>query len=270
MSQGAVAKRVGWSLSKVQRIESGDVTVSGTDLLALLNLYGVTDAEEIEQLTEESRISRRQRWWTVPEYRQNLTPASAQLIQFEAEATAVRIYHPVVVPGLMQTPAYAKAVLDFHEGALTEQVRTVRLEARMRRRRQFLETEDGPHLLVILDEAALMREIGGLQVMAEQLTELAEVAQRPDVNIRIVPLDEGALLGMMGPFTVLDLGDDDPGDAVLYRESWVRDGIEHSLDEVGYHRRIFENLWQRSLDEAATIRAILAAAASLRSRADRM
>ncbi|HET6530843.1 MAG TPA: helix-turn-helix transcriptional regulator, partial [Actinoplanes sp.] len=96
LSQGAVAQRVRWSLSKIQRIEAGDVTVSGTDLRALLDLYGVTDSEEIEQLTEEARISRRQRWWTAPEYREHLTPGTLQLLQFEAEATAIRAYQPVL------------------------------------------------------------------------------------------------------------------------------------------------------------------------------
>src|SRR6266511_4790410 len=74
MSQGAVASRLGWSLSKMQRIEGGEVGVSVTDLRALLDVYGVVEPERIERLAEDARISRRQRWVTAPEYREHLTP----------------------------------------------------------------------------------------------------------------------------------------------------------------------------------------------------
>ena len=95
LSQSDVAQRLGWSMSKMQRIEAGEVTVSGTDLRALLDLYGGFSDEDIERLTEDSRISRRQRWWTAPEYRDHLTSGLMQLLQFEAEASGVRAYQPV-------------------------------------------------------------------------------------------------------------------------------------------------------------------------------
>ncbi len=270
LSQSAVADRVGWSMSKVQRIESGDVSVSGTDLRALLDLYGVTDAEEVEQLSEEARISRRQRWWTVAEYRRHLTPAYAQLLQFEAEATAVRSYQTVLIPGVLQTPAYAQAVIGSYDESLTADERRVRFDARMQRRRQFLESERASSHYVILDESILDRVIGGFEVMAEQFGDVARVARTPGVHIRIVPLTEGAILGQLGPFLLLDLGgDDDPDDAVLYRESFTRDSIEHSAAEITFHRRMFEKLWRRSLDEEKTVRALEATAAQLRTRADR-
>lgn len=268
-SQGAVAKRIGWSISKVQRIESGDVSISGTDLRALLDLYGVTDQEEIDQLAEEARISRRQRWWTAPEYRDHLTPGLTQLVQFETQATAIRSYQPVLVPGVMQTPAYAEFLFSWYDIGLTADGRRVRYNVRMQRRRQVIDSEDGPQYLLILDESVLKREIGGLEVMAEQLEKLAEIARRPRVNVRIVPFKEGAILGVIGHFTVLDLGDDDPDDAVLYRESFTRDSVDHDREEVRFHREMFETLWRLSLDEEKTIRAIMAEAALLRARIDR-
>ncbi len=268
-SQGVVARRIGWSLSKVQRIEAGEVSISGTDLRALLDLYGVTDPEEIDQLAEEARISRRQRWWTAPEYRDNLTPGTTQLLQFETEATAIRTYQPVLVPGVMQTRAYASFLINWFNEVLSEDARTVRYNVRMLRREQVIDSEDGPQYLLILDESVLKREIGGLGVMAEQLDALAEIARRPRVYVRIVPLPEGAILGLIGAFTVLDLDDEDVRDAVLYRESFTRDSLSHDRSEVQFHRNIFETLWQRSLDEEKTLRAIMAEAASLRARIDR-
>jgi transcriptional regulator with XRE-family HTH domain len=269
LSQGAVAAHMQWSISKVQRIESGDNAISGTDLRALLHLYDVTDAEEIEQLQEEARISRRQRWWTKPEYRENLTPATMQLLQFEAEARAIRSYQPVLVPGMFQTPEYAEYLLRFFEVSLTEEKRRVRLEVRVRRREQVLESGDSPQYYLILDESVLKREIGGLEVMADQLDVLADLARRPDIHVRIVPLEEGAILGSGGHFTVLDLAEDDFDDAVLYRESFTKDFIDHDPKEVAFHREMFETFWEQSLSEEKTIRAIIAEAALLRARVDR-
>ena len=115
----------------------------------------------------------------------------------------------------------------------------------------------------------LKREIGGLEVMAEQLEDLAAVAQRPDMHIRIVPFREGAILGLVGQFTVIDLTDEDYDDAVLYRESFTTDSIEHDPREIAFHREMFETFWRQSLDEEKSLRAIVAEAASLRARLDR-
>jgi transcriptional regulator with XRE-family HTH domain len=270
LSQGAVAGLIGWSLSKVQRIEAGDNAISGTDLRALLDLYGVIDPEEIDHLAEEARISRRQRWWARPEFREHLTPGTMQLLQFEAEAVAIRSYQPVLVPGNFQTPAYAEFLLDSFKTNLTDDQRRVRYDVRMQRRAQFLESADSPPHYLILDESVLGREIGGLEVMAEQLEQLAQIAERPDVHIRVIPLTQGAVLGLVGHFTVLDLSDDDSDDAVLYRESFTGDAIEHDPKEVKAHREMFERFWRESLDEEKTIRAINAVAASLRARIDRI
>jgi len=260
---------MGWSISKVQRIESGDNAVSGTDLRALLDLYGVTDMEEIEQLSEEARISRRQRWWTTPEFRQHLTPAMMQYLQFEAEAVAIRTYQPVIVPGLFQAPAYASFVLNFFGASLNGDEQRVRLDVRVRRQNQILAAGDGPRNFVILDESVLKREIGGPEVMADQLDQLVDIAGKPNVNIRIIPFDQGAILGLGGHFEVIELSEDDLEDAVLYRESFTKDSLDHDAKEVAFHREMFEKFWERSLNEEKTVRAIAAEAASLRARIDR-
>jgi len=269
LSQGAVAAHMQWSISKVQRIESGDNAISATDLRALLSLYDVADPEEIDQLLEEARISRRQRWWTNPEYREHLTQAMMQLIQFEAEAVEIRSYQPVLVPGMFQTPAYAQFLLGAPVFELTDVQQKVRLDVRMRRRQQVIESGDGPHFYLVLDESVLKRVIGGLQVTADQFDLLADLAQRPGIRIRIVEYTEGAVLGSGGPFTLLDLGEDGFDGAVLYRESFTTDLIDHDPKQVRFHRTVFETLWAQALNEEKTIRSIAAAAAQLRTRHDR-
>jgi transcriptional regulator with XRE-family HTH domain len=265
LSQSDVAQRLGWSMSKVQRIESGDVTVSGTDLRALLDLYGGFSDEEVERLAEDARISRRQRWWTAPEYREHLTSGLMQLLQFEAEATAIRVYQPVLIPGPLQTSSFAEIVLNWWSGQLSDQDRQVRHGVRMMRRAQVIEREDAPTYYLILDQSALEREIGGPKVMAEQLEALIDSSRRTNVRVRIVPYREGALIGgTFGPFTVLDLSEDDRDDAVVYRESYNTDSVLHDRKDVRFHREIFERLWQQSWSEELSLRAITAKASDLR------
>ena len=201
--------------------------------------------------------------------RAHVTAGLIQLLQFEAEATVIRTYQPVLVPGLLQTAGYADFLIGWYNKSLTQEDRRVRLQVRMQRQEQFLESEDGPTFLAILDESFLKREIGGARIMADQLDRLVELNGHPRVKVRIVPLREGALLGLMGQFSLLDLGDDDPDDAVLYRETFLNDNLEHDTEQIRYHRQMFEALWLRSLDEEQTNRQIIAEAAALRAGLDR-
>jgi transcriptional regulator with XRE-family HTH domain len=262
LSQTDVARKLGWSLSKMQRIEGGDVAVSLTDLRALLDVYGMTDAAEVARLTDDARASRRQRWVTPPEHRAYLTPALRQLIQFETQAVGVRAYQPMLIPGTLQTPAVADIILSSKSNRISGEERRVRYEFRMERRRRTFEDTAGPRYLLILDESVIKRHIGGAKVMAEQLRSLVEVAQRPNVKIRVVPLNKGALLGLVAPFQKLDLSEDND-DSVVYREWWDRDEIVHDPAEVRYVTEIFEELWAASLTEEATVSAIEAEAAAL-------
>jgi transcriptional regulator with XRE-family HTH domain len=267
LSQADVAHRLGWSMSKMQRIEAGDVTVSGTDLRALLDLFGGFSDEEIKQLNEDARISRRQRWWTAPEYRRHLTSGLMELLQFESEAAAIRVYQPVLVPGVLQTSSFAESILGWWDKSLSEEDRRVRLDVRRLRRTQVIEREDAPTYLLILDQSTLEREIGGPAVMAEQLEALIQDAHRPNLYVRIIPFREGALIGSLGPFTVLDLSEDEDDDAVLYRESYLADDVIHEPRDVRHHREIFEALWQQSWSESLSLNAITAKATELRFRA---
>src|SRR6185503_14030155 len=106
-----------------------------------------------------------------------------ELIQFEAEAAAIRQYSGMLVPGLLQTPEYAQAILQFHlkHKNMAETVLQVRLEARLQRRKQALDRPDPPEYLVLLDESVLYRPIGGPQVMGQQLLDLLRTLQRPNV-----------------------------------------------------------------------------------------
>jgi transcriptional regulator with XRE-family HTH domain len=265
MSQGDVAKTLGWSLSKMQRIEGGEVGVSLTDLRALLEVYGITDEAEVQRLTADARVSRRQRWLIAPEHRKFLPPALRQLIQFEAEASAIKAYQPALIPGVFQTPEVAEIVLGWENLAISEHIRRVLFDVRMQRRARTVENRDGPPYELVLDESVIKRHIGAPGVMAQQLEALIELAERPHVSVRLVPFERSAQSGLAGAFELVALSDDED-DAVLYLESYDHDRIVHDPAEVLYHRKLFDQISGAALSETATQRRIAAEAMKLKAR----
>jgi transcriptional regulator with XRE-family HTH domain len=265
-TQGHVAEVLDWSLSKVNRIEKGDVTVSRTDLLAMLELYGVSDQQRTDDLVQAARTSRQRGWWDEPQYREHLTPAMLQLFQFEGEATAIRVFQTTMIPGVLQTREYATHVMSVWAHDLPQPDRAARLEMRLRRRDHVFNRPDVPHYLLILDESVLHRELGGAKVMAAQLRELSSLTRMTHITVRVVPFAESAPIALLGPFTILDLGDEE--NAVLYRESHLLDEVVHTRSHVHRHRVIFEQLWHVAFTEEESARLIEARAATMLSSLD--
>jgi transcriptional regulator with XRE-family HTH domain len=264
LTQRQVATSLDWSLSKVNRIEAGEVTVSSTDLQALLRLLDITDDTRVEQLTAEARASRRRGWWDQPEYREHLTAATIQELQYETEATAIRSFQPTFLPGPLQTPAYAAAIVGLWSDELSEADRATRAEVRGRRREQLFGRPEPPDYLLILDESVLLREVGGPQVVAEQFADLLSLVHAQRLAVRILPLAHAAAYAI-GGFTIYSSDDED---VALYRESHLADEMVYAPDTVRRHRRIFDQMWEHCLTVEASIRRIEARAATLRSVLD--
>lgn len=259
LTRSQVAVALDWSVSKLNRIEKGDVTVSTTDLRALLELYGVTDPDRVDELLAEARASRRRGWWDEPDFREHLTPALRQLLQFESEARVIRHFHPTLIAGLLQTRAYAQVIMDFWAAELPAADRAARLEARMRRGAQVFAQPDPPRYLFAVDESVLWRLVGGPRVMAEQLRHLLAVLATSHVTVRVVPLAAAAFTAMLGPFTIFDVGDEE--NAVLYREELFVDEILDNPEAIRRYRGYFDQMWAAALDEEES-------AALIRSRAE--
>jgi transcriptional regulator with XRE-family HTH domain len=266
LTQRQVAESLDWSLSKVNRIESGEVNVTGTDLQALLRLFDVTDSGRIEALTEAGRAARRRGWWDQPQYREHLTPAMIQSIQFETEATTIRSFQPILIPGVLQTREYAAAVLDAGRDMLPPADLTTRLDVRMLRRDQLFRRPEPPSYLLVLDESALLRDVGGPQVMSTQLYDLLEMARTGAVVVRVLPLSYKTV-HMVGLFVIYA---SDEEDVALYVESGLDDEVLYAPDRIRQHRQFFEQAWHGSLSIGASIHLIEARAAALRSAADRI
>jgi transcriptional regulator with XRE-family HTH domain len=210
LTQREAAGDLDWSLSKMVRIEAGTVGVSTTDLRALLQLYEVADEAEAGRLVDLGRAARRRPWYSV--YQHVLSPGFEQYLSYETAASVLMAFHPLTVPGLLQTEDYARAILEASAAPDIED----RLELRLKRQER-LEREDSPALRYIVDEAAFHRRVGGRLVMREQLARLKKVMEHPKVTVQVVPFEAGAHASMTGSFTVVEF--DDGGEGALYRET---------------------------------------------------
>lgn len=225
LTQRNVAERLDWSQSKVIRIENGSVAVGVTDLQALLRLYGVDDQETIDSMVEMARGSKR---LPFTDYKDALPPETLRFFAYESSASIIRQNQPLLVPALLQTEEYARALLTSWriETAQINQIWAARLE-----RQELLERADPPEMFFILDEAAVQRPVGGEAVMRHQRARLLELAARPTVTVQVVPFEVGAHVGMRGPFIYLEFpGADNPD--VLYLEGQTGDYVARDEEDV--------------------------------------
>jgi transcriptional regulator with XRE-family HTH domain len=230
LTQKHVAEALDWSMSKVVRIESGDVRVSMTDLDALLRLYEVSEADEIGRLTGLARAARRRAWYQ--DYPRALDPGFEYYLSYESSAEVIETFQALLIPGLLQTEDYAWKVIE--AGGTVDPAEGVGL--RLARQAILAET-DGPSFRCILDEAALHRAVGGPAVMRQQLLRL-KAAAGPKVSVGIVPFAAGAHAAMSESFTLLTLeaGQED----VLFQEAATQTvTTREDADLVAGYRRRF-------------------------------
>lgn len=245
LTQESVAEAMDWSPSKIIRIEAGSVGVTTNDLKALLSLYGVTDPARVGELIEIARVSRERSWWS--DYRDVIASKSFfQFIEYEAAASAIHGFQPVMIPGLLQTEEYARAVVSLFAAA--DAPPGVETLVRIRMRRQELVTRpDAPSMHFVLDEAAIRRQVGDEQLMRRQFLHLIDLAARPNLTIEVMPFSAGIHPATQGPFVILEFpeaADDD----VLFLETSRGDVIvRDDLDELSRYGEMFEQLKKLSL-----------------------
>jgi transcriptional regulator with XRE-family HTH domain len=251
LTQEQVSVQMDWSLSKVIRIEAGSVGISTNDLKALLRLYGVTGETETQEFLDLGRLARRRAWWN--EYKEVLPPKFLEFIGLEADAQVHRNFQSVAVPGLMQTRAYAEAmVIGTAPHDLDPDTVDRLVQVRLRRRTGVLDREDPPTILAILDESVLRRIVGSPAIMREQLEFLVECAQRPTVTVRVLPFTAGPHPVMAGASLILEFPDADDRQ-VLYVENAMTGDILEQRKEMGTYDRAFARLEQLALDPAASV-----------------
>jgi hypothetical protein len=195
-----VASSLGWSESKLSRIETAHIGIRRADLERLLDVYGV-EGRERTRLVTISAQSRQKAWWAA--YGDALPVAYETYIDFEAQATSILTYEAQIVPGLLQTDEYANAVIQTDGVYDDAQILGQRVAVRMARQ-AVLTRQPPPHVHAVLDEAVLHRPVGGKDVFQRQMLRLVEASQRPTITIQILPFDIGAHRALSGSFIYLE------------------------------------------------------------------
>lgn len=243
LTQREAAEELDWSPSKLIRMETGTVSVSLTDVRALLKLYQIKDANKVAGLEEAARGSKGPSWWSP--FHDVLNPQFAQYLGYETAASSLRTYHPIVVPGHLQTSQYATALL---QAQVPDQHRLKRLvELRMARQERMFRDHSQPPAQFILDEAAVRRQIGGEETMRGQLEQLEIFGAREDVSVRVLPFSVGAHFSTLGSFVLLAFTEDND---LLYLEhaAGSMTGGE-DLELLALYQECFETLMEKALDE---------------------
>lgn len=250
LTQEQAADLLEWSLSKLIRIEAGTVGISSTDLRATLQLYNVTNPAEVTRLLDLARVAR-QRDWLAP-YKEHFPSAFGAYLGLEMQASALYFYHPVIIPGLLQTDAYASAVIPATAPAHLPSERQEMSKRLRAERQQKLLNADGPFIDAVLDESVLYRVFGGPEIMHEQLEHLLMLGEAPNVNIRMLPFT-ASVSTIGGPFVVLEFADQSDADSVYLENTVSSSHILDQKDGVAMHRQVFESLAAAALPPAESL-----------------
>jgi Domain of unknown function (DUF5753) len=241
-----------WSLSKLIRIENGTVAISVSDLRSLLAYYGIHDAQRVDPLLDLARAAKRRMWWD--EYRAELHTAVLTFVGFESEATDIGTFQPILLPGLVQTEAYARALQRGLRPDLDEKQIARRVEFRLRRQAELFQRDDPPRFLAVLDESVLRRQPDpDRDLMREQLAHLVEVARQPYATIQVLPFSAGVHRGWDGNFTVMGFGGADDG--VFYAQNNPSGDVLLWEEQAVAERfwQLLQNLTNRALSPADSI-----------------
>lgn len=230
ISREAAGDAIRGSHAKISRLELGRVSFRERDIGDLLTFYGVLDAQEREQFLALARQANEPGWWQ--QYGDLLPSWFETYLGLEQAAAVIRTYEAQFVPGLLQTPDYARAVIMLGHGH--ESAAEVDRRVALRTRRQDILTRPDPSTLwAVIDEAALRRPIGGDQVMRGQLEHLIRVAELPNATVQVLPYSVGGHAAAGGPFSILRFPESDLPDIVYLEQltSALYLDKRHDLDQ---------------------------------------
>lgn len=237
ISSAAAGYQIRASAAKISRMELGRTGFKPRDLADLLTLYGVTDETERATLLAMAEHASTPGWWQA--YGDVIPPWLETYIGLEQAADVIRTWEPQVVPGLLQTPDYARAVvrLDPHVSP-AEVERRVALRAA---RRRIFDRPAPARLWAVIDEAALLRPIGGAAVLRDQLDHLIRGCELPYITIQVMPLDRGGHPALSGPVSILRFPQDALSD-VVYLEQLAGAVYLDKPDDVTYYWDVMNRL----------------------------
>lgn len=241
------AARLSWHPTKVSRVETGRSGVRANEVSTLLDVYEVSDPEMRESLATLARDGKRRVWWAP--YSDVITQRYASYIAFEADAASVRNFETTLVPGLLQTPEYARAVISALRPDRAQDEIDALVNVRLARQNATLRRAEPLKCWAIMDEAVLQRTIGGPDVMVKQLRRLLEASEEPHITLQVLPYQAGGHAGLHGSFVILEFpvrGDLD----VVYTESLTSNLYLERDDDLTVYSQAFDRLRAAALDVA--------------------
>jgi transcriptional regulator with XRE-family HTH domain len=250
-----VADHLECSASKISRVETGRVSVSPRDVRDMLELYGVPVAQR-ESLVQLARDSRQKGWWHA--FSDTMQPQFATYVGLESAASEIRIYEVSLIPELLQTEDYARAVI--RSGMMSSPSDDIDRQVALRMARQpAITRDDPPKVWAVLDEAALRRQVGGPGLMRLQLEHLLAQAALPNVALQVIPFGGGAHPAMGRPFIILVFPERVDTD-VVYLEDLTSALYVEDVAEVDRYNVFFNHLRATALsfdDSSALITSVL-------------
>jgi transcriptional regulator with XRE-family HTH domain len=246
LKSAEVAERLMVSQPKISHLENGNRATSPRDVRDLCAIYGVTDQQVIDSLMEMARESGQRGWWHP--YGDH---ADSAYIGLETDAVSLRTYAPMAIPELLQTPAYAQAVIEETIPLPTTDQAATRLKVRLRRQHRIYDPTRPLRLQIILDESVLRRVVGGPDIMREQLVLLNALGLEPHITLQVLPYSAGAHPGLPGQFSILEFTDSlHPG--VVHMERFTNGLYLEKISDVRHYSTMYDHLQTRALDPAAT------------------
>ncbi|GAA1017167.1 transcriptional regulator [Acrocarpospora pleiomorpha] len=236
------------SHAKISRLELGRVSFKERDVADLLTMYGLTDPDERAVLLTLAREANTPGWWH--KYSDLLPSWFEVYVGLEEAAAIIRSYEVQFVHGLLQTPDYARAVIKLgHEDSPDDEIgRRVALRVARQKR---LEGPDGVKLWSVIDEAALRRPLGGVEVMRGQIEHLLDATRNPNVTLQIVPFDRGGHAAAGGPFTILRFDERELPD-VVYLEQLTSALYLEKPEEVDRYMQVMNTLCVEAMPVSRT------------------
>jgi transcriptional regulator with XRE-family HTH domain len=237
-----VGRQLECSGTRISRIETGRINVRPGDVREMLEIYGVTGTEA-DSLVQLAREARRKGWWHT--YGRVLPTWFEAFVGLESEAVRLRDFQPLVMPGLLQTEEYARAVLRAAPNAGSTE--DIERQVALRMDRQAILAQPSlPDLWVVLSESVLRADVGGPAVMRAQLRRLLDVAERPNVTLQVLPFSNAAHVDPISPFTILEFPEAaDP--TVVYLEHLTGCLFLETLDEIRRYTVVFDHLRAEAL-----------------------
>lgn len=248
-----VAEQMTCSTSKISRLETGKGVPKIPDVRELMRIYGVTSDTEQDMLLRLVHDGREHGWWeeltegVLPE--RFMMDRPARYAALETEASVVRAFEVGVLHGLVQTHDYAHAVLKAILTDRTPQEIEQLVELRMRRQDALTSRDPVLQFAVVLDESSLHRVVGSHTIMAEQMRYLLDVAELPNVDIRILPFSVGVHRAIAGPLVVLEFPPGVGAD-VIYIEGHAGETYLESPADVALYKDVFADATRRALPPA--------------------